>query len=236
MAVEESWDVGEPYAVEKARQKARKEREEREGLEQREHEDQQALENDQEDDPSPEGDKQDNDEPGQGQSEAAEGEEDYWKYYDSGPEAEDAEPQQLQDPTTKPPPSSPGNPTADANPTTSSSTVQPGSITIPFLPLPPSFAQPQYYYPPLLSALVRARVNKWTAMNDQILPMAVSMREGAWVWGGRVARELARRRREVDELSVRVDVVDGLRQMQSKNARGGGKEEVVGVPDGCTII
>jgi hypothetical protein len=49
------------------------------------------------------------------------------------------------------------------------------------------------------------------------------------VWGGRVARE-------VDELSVRVDVVDGLRQMQSKKARGGGKEELVGVPDGCTII
>ena len=85
-------------------------------------------------------------------------------------------------------------------------------------------------------ALVRARVDKWTVMNDQILPMAVAMREGSWVWGGRVARELARRRREVDELSVRVDVVDGLRQMQRKNARGGGKEEAVGVPDGCTII
>ncbi|KAJ2915065.1 hypothetical protein MD484_g5347, partial [Candolleomyces efflorescens] len=232
-AVEESWDVGEPYEVEKAKQKERKERER---LEQRESEDQQVLEDDQEEEEDVslegEGEKQDNNEPGQGPS-AEGGEEDYWKYYDGGLDDEDAEPYQLQGPTPKAPP---GNQIAHTNLATSPSTIQPGSITIPFLPIPPSFSPPRYYYPPLLNHLVRARVDKWTAMNEQVLPMAVAMREGSWVWGGRVARELAKRRKEVDELSVRVDVVDGLRQMRSKNAKGVGKEQGVGVPDGCIII
>ncbi|KAJ2925782.1 hypothetical protein H1R20_g11313, partial [Candolleomyces eurysporus] len=244
-AVEESWDVGEPYEAEKARQKRRWEKREREGEGRQEQEDQQVLENDQEEDGSPEGDKEGNENETEQEHEepkAAGDEEDYREYSEEradGDDQADGQDFELQEPqgtTTNSAPSMPDKPTGDANPITSPSTAQSGSITIPFLPLPPTFAQPQGHYPPLLSALVRARVDKWTAMNDQILPMAAAMREGAWVWGGRVARELARRRREVNELSMRVDVVDGLRQMQSKNNRGGGKEEVAGVPDGCTII
>ena len=72
-------------------------------------------------------------------------------------------------------------------------------------------------------------------MNESVLPTAVAMREGGWVWGGRVASELGKTQSEVDELQVRVEVMDGLTQTRARMGSGmddKGKDKGL---DGCII-
>jgi hypothetical protein len=109
------------------------------------------------------------------------------------------------------------------------------TLVVPFLPPSPSFSPPSGYLPRLLSSVFRARVKKWLEMNEGVLPTAVAMREGGWVWGGRVANELGKTQSEVDELQVRVEVMDGFTQTRARIGRGmedKGKDKGL---DGCII-